>query len=376
MKLSFFMILLISGCANTSSKETSSPVHTIPIGFIGPLTGDASSYGIATKNALELAVQDINTSGGIHGNPVKIIYEDGMCNGTGATAAAQKLINVDKVQYIIGGVCSGETLTAAPLAEQSHTILFSPSSGSPDISTAGDFIFRNFPSDSSSATKLASLALKKGYNTFAILSESTDYAQAFSNKFADTFQKSMGTISLQDSYPSTETDWRSELTKIKNSDANAILVVPQTPVKLLLILRQMHELGMKLPLFTSESIASETILQQNPSLAEGAYFAEPLFDDTRAQTKLFLKEYKTKYGNLGELPPIYIATAYDALFIAKEAMESVGEDTKKIKDYLYQIKNREGAAGVLTIDQNGDAEFEYVVKQIQNGKGQTVEDVP
>ena len=73
-----------------------------------------------------------------------MIYEDGLCDGKGATNAVQKLINIDGVKIIIGGVCSGETLGAAPLAESSKVILFSPGSGSPDITNAGDYIFRNF----------------------------------------------------------------------------------------------------------------------------------------------------------------------------------------------------------------------------------------
>lgn len=119
----------------------------IKIGYIGPLTGEASSYGIDTINGVKLAIEEVNEAGGIKGRPVTLLIEDTRCIGIEAAGAARKLIHVDKVSAIIGGQCSGETLAAAPIAEQAQIPMISPVSSSPEVTSAGDFIFRVYPSD-------------------------------------------------------------------------------------------------------------------------------------------------------------------------------------------------------------------------------------
>ena len=117
-------------------KAPEAEAGPIMIGFIGPLTGDAAAYGEPERDVVALAVEEINAAGGINGRQISVIYEDGKCDGTASASAAQKLVNVDKVKVIIGGFCSGETLGAAPIAEQNKVILISPSSTSGSSSFA------------------------------------------------------------------------------------------------------------------------------------------------------------------------------------------------------------------------------------------------
>ena len=138
----FALGILLSACS--PSDDGTGPIK---IGFIGPLTGEASPYGVDTLNGAKLAVDEINEAGGVNGRMIEIIAEDGRCTGTDAASAAQKLVNVDKVVAIVGGQCSGETLAAAPIAESAKVVMISPVSSSPDVTAAGDFIFRDYPSD-------------------------------------------------------------------------------------------------------------------------------------------------------------------------------------------------------------------------------------
>ena len=352
-------------------KAPSEPVSTEPIkiGFIGPLSGDAAIYGESMRDAVRLAVEEINNAGGIKGRPLIVIYEDGKCSGKHAASAAQKLINIDKVKIIIGGICSSETLGAAPIAEAAKVILFSPGSGSPDITNAGDYIFRNFPSDASAGRKMAELAIDRNLKNIALLVETTDYAQALKRVFTNRFSELGGKIVADESFTSEATDMRTQITKIKAQNPDAIYFVPQTPARAIIAIRQFKELGLNVQILSNEMINSEAALKELGVLVEGVFFAEPAFDETRPLSKAYLDKHKAKYGTLGEgLPPVYLATTYDAVYILKEMIEKYGEDTSKIKSGLYGIKNRQGAAGSLTIDQNGDPVFEYVVKVIKGGK--------
>ncbi|MBI4010174.1 MAG: ABC transporter substrate-binding protein, partial [Candidatus Aenigmarchaeota archaeon] len=341
----------------------------LKIGFIGPLTGDAAAYGIPMKNAADLALSEINNKGGINGRPLVFVYEEGGCGAKDSTNAAQKLINIDNVKVILGGVCSGETLGAAPIAEASQVILFSPGSGSPDITKAGDYIFRNFPSDATSGNKVALAALEKGHKNIAIINEITDYAQAVKNVFKTTFVKNDGKVVAEESFTSDASDFRSQLVKIKNANPDGIYLIAQTPATYGLVLKQMRELGITQQLYTNEFASAKDILGTYETEIEGAIFAEPSFDENAPKAQELLNKIKNKYGEVGgALPPVYLAASYDAVYILTEAINDCDEDTRCIKEKLYNIKNREGIAGKLSIDDNGDAELEYVLKTIDDGK--------
>ena len=114
LSLFLFLASLLLG----SPLSAADLAATIRLGFIGPLSGDGASYGRDEKNAIELAVQEINDSNYLAGTRLEVRYEDSKCSGKEASVAAQKLIAVDRVKIILGGVCSGETLGAAPSAEK------------------------------------------------------------------------------------------------------------------------------------------------------------------------------------------------------------------------------------------------------------------
>ena len=150
---------------SAQSIITNPVIEPIKIGFIGPLTGDAMSYGRPLSNAVRMAVDVINQSGGVKGRPIEILYEDGKCTNTGALNVVRKLIHIDKVSIIIGGICSGETLAILPFTESKGIIVLSPSSSSPDLTGAGKYFFRNTPSDLKGGEKLAQLITQKYKHT-------------------------------------------------------------------------------------------------------------------------------------------------------------------------------------------------------------------
>ncbi len=142
----------------------------IRIGFVGPLTGEVATVGENAKIAVQVAADEINAKGGVKGKKIEVIYEDGKCNAKDATSAGTKLISVDKVVAIIGGLCSGETLAIAPLAEKAKIPLISYASTNPKITEAGDYIFRFVASDSFQGVYAADYIVKtKGVKRVALL---------------------------------------------------------------------------------------------------------------------------------------------------------------------------------------------------------------
>lgn len=364
-------ILGLTSC--TQSQENNLEVSELVIGAIMPLSGDAAAYGIPLQQAVTFAVEEINRNGGVNGKTLKVVYEDGECTAKGGSAAAQKLIGIDNVKVILGGLCSGETLGAAPIAQNAQVILFSSASGSPDITTAGDYIFRNFPSDATSASKVALTALENEHTNIAIFAEQTDFPQALREVFKTSLLKEKGTIAVEESFASDTTDFKAALTKIKESDADGIYVVTQTPATYGLVLKQLKEMGINQQIYTNELAAAQDILDGYTEEIEGAIYAEPEFDENAQQAKTLMGKLESRYGDLsGAVPRVYFATTYDAVYILKEALSTCGDDTTCLKDNLYSVENRVGTAGTLSIDNNGDALFEYEVKQIVDGQATTI----
>src|SRR6185503_8361170 len=114
-------------------------------------------------------VEKLNAAGGVDGKQVTMIYEDAKCNGQDGANAAQKLVNVDKVQAIIGGFCSGETIPAVPVAASGKVVLLSPGASSPKLTNISPYFFRDYPSDASQVVIYSELATQRGWKTVAVM---------------------------------------------------------------------------------------------------------------------------------------------------------------------------------------------------------------
>ena len=363
--LGLIVILLLIGAWFVLTKKVDAPTGPIKIGWVGPLSGDAMSFGTPMKNAVALAVEDINKAGGIKGRQIEMIYEDGKCDGKEAVTAVQKLINIDKVKIIIGPTCSGEVQASASIAEQNKVIMLSPAASSPDITKAGDYIFRNNPSDLDSGRVLAETMFKTSKKV-AIISENTDYTQALRKVFMDNFSKAGGKVTFDENYLSTTKDFRSILTKVKATDADGIFVNTQTEQAGGTIVKQIREMGIKLPIFATIAMTGKTALSVAGDSAEGITTVE-LSTVGNDKDAAFVKEYEAKYGKMPFA--FYLEACYDAVDIVAQAVGAVGEDATKIKGYLYDLKSFSGTNGVYGFDQNGDITgIGYVPKVFKDGK--------
>ena len=177
-------ITLLSGCGgDTGSSQETKTEETIKIGTIGPFTGDIATYGISTKNGVEVAVDEFNKNGGINGKKVILISEDTRGDQTEAANAASKLIEQDKVTAIVGGVISSETMTAGPIADDAKIVTISSSSTATGVPEIGDYIFRNCLSDEVQAIQLAEYAVEELGLKFAIMFTNNDYGLSVKDAF-------------------------------------------------------------------------------------------------------------------------------------------------------------------------------------------------
>ncbi len=351
--------LTVSGCTRKGGGET------IKIGFIGPLTGDLAYAGANMKEAVEIARDEINGKGGINGKKLEVIFEDGKCDPKEAANAGNKLINIDGVTAIIGGVCSSETLAVAPLAEKSKVILFSAASTNPAITQAGDdYVFRDVPSDTFQAIYAARyIKINLNKQRVALLKCLSDWCMGVSDAFKSEFQKAGGVVTAEESFPQDSRDLRSQLVKIKASDPQLIYFVSYTEASIVGI-KQMKELGIKSAVFGADAWSDPKIWESVKSNGEGSMWVEPANKNYPPE---FIEAMRKKAGD--KVINVYAPRAYDAMKMLAMVMNRAGTDTGLIKKGLRNIKNYQGIADNYTFDAHGDITgASYVVRTYRGGK--------
>lgn len=351
----FLFLVFISGCATPQD-------NVINIGFIGPLTGDIANYGESSLGGITLALEEINKQG-IHGKKINIIAEDGQCKGPAAILAAQKLITIDKVHAIIV-TCSPELLAIAPIAKESDVLIISQSASHPDITNAGDHVFRTWPSDIGQGKKIADKLIQDGKQKIGILNPNSDYNVALANALTKSFEAKGGKVIIHEMYEQDEKDFRTPLTKIKAANVDALYLVPFGEGGLLM--KQARQLGILVPFYASETVGTPEIVRDAGGTEQGVIYATPAFDESSGLTKNFLDSYEQKYSKEPSFG-VMAASAYDAMHLLAKAIEH-GEDVESMQSFMHNVKNYPGAAGTLTIDKNGDALKEFQLMTIQDGE--------
>lgn len=348
-------ILLVWGCGNKNNSEE------IKIGVLLPLTGNLATYGISAKEGIDLAVSSINDTSKVK---IATYFEDTRGIPKDAVNAYLKIkSSVENLSAIIGPQTSSDVLSIAPICEKDKMVLLSHAASSPQISNAGEYIFRNVPSDYLEAEVLADYIIDSTkYRNIAVLFINDDYGNGVVSKFGDEFIKKGGKIVSSISYNANNSDFRTQLTKIRYENPDAIYIIGFK--ELGYIVKQIKELNIKSQIFSNALFEDPDILKIAGSSANNVIFTTFYFDTESKEPRIkeFVKDYKADYN---KIPDGFAATAYDAVFlIYKSAIKS--RDPEEIKNKLIKIKDFPGLLGKLTFDSNGDVTLPIQLKTVKN----------
>lgn len=342
------------------------PQSPIKLGYIGPLTGDAASYGIDTVNAVRMKVEEVNAVGGVAGREVVLIAEDGRCNGADAASAAQKLVNVDKVVAIVGGQCSSETLAASSIVEAAQVVLLSPVSSSPAVADAGDFTFRVMPSDAHKAVATAKYLEREGFTKLALLSENTDYATGLRDALVTALGEDK--VVFNETVDPGTKDFRTLMTRLQESEFDAFFLNAQSDAVAAAMVQQFREAGFTEPVVSQDVADSANLGKIAPEAVEGMRMINTSNTLGEGGPDSFAARFQSKHGP-AQSAQSFATLAYDAAGVLLEAIGIVGTDGSAIRDYLYGIGSYEGAAGAFSFDEKGEVEgIGYALKEFRNGE--------
>lgn len=355
--------VLFTACAG-GEKNT----ETIKIGGLAPLTGSLAIYGVTTTNGVNLAIDEINKSGGILGKKVEYIALDTKGDSTEAVMAYNKLIDRG-VSAIIGEITSKPSLAVAEIAAQDNMPMITPTGTQVDITEAGPSIFRVCFTNPYQGKVLAILAKERlNAKTAAIMiNNSSDYSDGIAKAFIEQADILGIKITAKEGYADGDKDFRAQLTKIATEHPD-VLLVPEYYEQASLIATQAREVGVKAVFIGSDGWdgIAKTLDSSSYTAIENSYFTNHFsMQDTAPKIQNFLKSYKNTYN---EDPSAFSALGYDAVYIIKKAVENAGSTDKK--DIVNALKNIEydGITGYLTFDEHNNPVKAVTILKIRNGE--------
>lgn len=359
--------LLFAGCGK---KESDS----IKIGGIFPLSGNVSVYGVECKNGIDLAIEEINAAGGVNGKKFDLISEDDEGNPDKTVNAFQKLTTRDGVKIVIGSLTSGCTKAITSRAQTQKIIQVAPAATSPDITDAGDYIFRACFIDPFQGTVGGKFAAENlGAKNAAILYDiGNDYSVGLTENFERTFASLGGTIISKESYATNDKDFNAQLTKIKNA-APDVLYLPDYYNVVSLIAKQARAQGINCPLVGADGWDGLTA-NAGDEVLNGFYSNHYAVDSTSPAVQKYVSAFRAKYN---KAPNSFAALGYDSVYLLKDAIIKAGStDTAAVKAALESIEgdyvtghlsfdskhNPVKAAVMLELVKNGDGKLDAVYK--------------
>jgi branched-chain amino acid transport system substrate-binding protein len=340
----------------------------LKVAILAPLSGPVPTFGVSTRDGALMAIEEWNAKGGVLGQQIEAIVADSQCTADPAVNAANKVIDQDKVHYIVGEVCSSASIPVSEIAQAKGIVQISPTSTNPGVTLNPDgstksYIFRACFIDPFQGLVMAKFALGQGKKTaFIMFDKGNDYVLGLAEAFEQSFTAGGGTIVGKEAYTGQDTDFSAILTKVADSKAE-VLFLPDYYNIINLVGAQAKERGVTAVMMGGDGWDSSDL---DLSAAEGGFYSNHYAaEDTRSIVQDFVKRYEAKYG---AKPDALATLGYDATNLLLAAIEKAGKDDPAlVKDALAALQY-EAVSGKITFDAQHNPIKSAVVMQVKDGK--------
>ena len=368
----------------------------VKIGILFGVTGQYANFVPPLLDAVRLAVDEVNGSGGIlKGQKLQTILGDTGGTAQGAIDAARKLVDSDNVVAIVGANTSHATMAAAhAVTIPNGVLLISPSATATTITTMEDrdFVFRVAPSDADQGWMLAGLVHAQGYTRVAVTYVDTDYGAGMNDTFRYNFENYGGSITLTQVHEANKSSYIPELKALSQYNPEALVVISFAAGGGATIVKEALANGFFKHFIGTYSMMDPLLIKEvGADKLKGMFFTAPTLDPRTSAAikfdKIYSAAFKTAEGKL------YIAQTYDAVMLTALAIEQAGSvDRTKVRDALRQICcapgeviepgewakakadiaagkkiNYEGASGNCDFDEYGNVRGVYGHYVVENG---------
>jgi branched-chain amino acid transport system substrate-binding protein len=332
---------------------------SVKVALLAPLSGPVPTFGVMTRDAALMAIDEWNAKGGVLGKKITAVVEDSQCTRDPAIRAANKVIDQDKVKYIIGEVCSKASIPVSEIANSRRVIQISPTSTNPDVTVGKDgkvkdHIFRACSIDPFQGTAGAKFALDtlKSKNAFIMLDQANDYVRGLAEFFEKAYTAGGGKVVGKETYTAKDTDFSAILAKVAAAKPD-VIYLPDYYNVVNVVTKQAKQKGIGTVFLGGDGWDSSDL---DLTATEGGYFTNHFSpQDPRPAVQNFVKAFGARYKDdkgHPKVPDAIAALAYDATDLLLSAIGKAGaDDPAKVKDALAQIRF-DGVTGEITFDAN------------------------
>ncbi len=335
----------------------------IKIGIVGPFTGPAATFGDFMQRGLDFALSELTPEDRAR---IQIVKEDDRCKGADGASVVQKLVAVEKVNYVIGPLCNEATLATEALFEDNKVISISIGLPSNDIANMGPYHFSFSPEIEYMMKAITSEMSKQNLKRVAVIHMNGPFENENYKHFLTHYKAPGGEIVADESLAKGTTDFRSAILKIKQSNPDSLMVIAHTG-ELNNILKQLEEQKLNvLPKFGIHA-AESPVLAQNIKLAEGLIYGYPGDKTQNESARIYAEKYKAQYN---ADPDPSSTNVYDSFKILHAAIQECGNENKAcVQKKLAGLKDYQGANGSLSVDERGVGTYkEIMLKTVRGGR--------
>lgn len=348
---------------------------TIKVGGLFAVTGPASFLGEPERNSAQMVIDQINRAGGLRGRQLQLIAYDTQGDATKAVQAATRLIKEDRVVAIIGPSTTGDTMAVIPLVERAGIPLISCAAGSKITEPVKKWVFKTAQNDGLAAARIFDHLRRQKISSIALLTVSDSFGASGREQLKAQASSYGIRIVSDDTYGPKDTDTTAQLTKIRGSQAQAVVCWGTNPGPAV-VARNARQLGLKIPLYMSHGVSSKKFIELAGNASEGVILPSgrviiadllPQNDPQKKPLLDFVRNYQKRFRAEGDH---FGGHAWDAVMLLKGAIERGGDSSAAIRNQLENTRNFAGIGGVFNYspsDHAGLTKDAFVLVRIRNG---------
>ncbi len=361
--------LLLSALALLLFATPALAEEVIKLGVASSLTGDLAGYGIPTLNAAEVVAEELNAKGGVLGKKIVVIPQDDQCKPELATNAATKLVS-DKVDIIVGHICSGATNAAMPIYNSAKIISMSSAATTPSLTTSGEnpYFFRTIANDNVQA-KLSALFAANTLKSkrIALIHDNGDYGKGYTETNRNVLQEAGkgDTIILFEAVNPDAVDYSATVRKLKKENTDTVIFGGYHPTAAKLV-QQMARERVKVNFIGPDSLKDDAFIRMAGKNSDGVYASSPSDTSHLPIFKVAREQHLKKYN---AEPGVFYYNAYAAAQTLLNAIAKAGTtDTAKVIEMLRK-ETVDTPAGKISFSKSGDPlGVGLSLYQVKNGK--------
>jgi branched-chain amino acid transport system substrate-binding protein len=337
----------------------------IAIAVAGPMTGQYASFGEQMRRGAQMAVADLNRSGGVLGQKIRLEVGDDACDPKQAVAVANQLASKG-VGFVAGHFCSGSSIPASNVYAEEDMLQISPASTNPRLTERGlANVFRVCGRDDQQGLVAGNfLADRFKGKKIAVIHDKTAYGKGLADETRKTLLKRGVKPALNEAYTAGEKDYTALITKLKVNGID-VLYVGGYHTEAGLMARQMRQQGMDTVLVSGDALVTDEYWSITGAAGEGTLMTfSP--DPRKNPIAVPLVE---KFRKIGYEPEGYTLYTYGAIQAWAQAVEKTkSTDTRKLIEALRSM-SFDTVLGKVSFDKKGDVKAPgYVVYEWKNGK--------